>query len=857
MELTDRNLPLPQHKALSSVAWKGQWTGILGLCGLLAFSWIPNSYYTMVSWPWIGIWQVAFLMLGVWNIRVIRQFSIPYRLLGYGLDWVVGVALLSSIVSALNADFTTVAFWNVLLFGNYVIALYLLVNWLRQGLPRQYLLVALCAAGTITSIVGLSLWEPSVEMWQSNNFYTALRNSWPLGHHNFVGGYELLILPLVASFCFSQQGWKRWLWVATTSIVAIAFYVSGSRGALVGGLAILIIGIPTQLWLNRGKSQQRILIISIIALAIGLSVVMSNPRMREIVNITPSPEANQASLAVISDGPTRDRIFMLQAAQDIFKTHPIIGVGPGNLSRVYNLYRPLEVGNGLELVQQLHNTPAQFLAEIGILGIACYTAWLLTVARISVNLHHKISQNTDRYLLLGITASYLGYNVSSLTDYQLENIGISSTLLIITALLINLGDTYIESPSTPKALSHQSRRLASLGVLTFLCASLQIWCRADAALYLAGTALENIQENNLVQADAKLSKASFLAPWDPTYPAIAAEQLISIKDKTTHEKDKAALTKEAISYLESALKVAPNDTWLNQNLAVLLIESNQPKAAEVYAKRAAMLFPRNSNYTYYTLGTSYLQQNKIDQAIEAFSLESLANPIFLTSDIWATEPFADILPTVIDKTLNSYREVISQTSATSLHYQWANEQLAILSWWYQRPTDSIQIEQLRPIIQALLASSNDIQKAVSIVEQQIELGNEDSNLKLLQTWLSPNKYLDSYLEDFKGTNEEKNLLKKHITGNRDIHQWMKSVLKVTSPRLRNGVGFAYRNLYANYIRKILHPRELRVSFFGDLINLFQEAPVVFPQLDQHMATVKAEKLSLTPIHNTHFKSHQS
>lgn len=801
----------------------------------------------MVSWPWIVLWQAAFILLGTWNIWIVRQFSVPYKLLGYGFDWIVGLALLSSIISALNADFTEVAFWNVLLFGNYVIALYLLVNWLRQGLSRQYLFTVVSVAGIITSIIGLYLWEPNTEMWQSNNFYTALRNAWPLGHHNFVGGYELLILPLVASLSFSEKGWKRWIWIAATSIVAIAFYVSGSRGALVGALAILVVGGPIQLWLNRGQSQRRVLVYSIVAFSIGLSVVVSNPRMREIVNFTPSPETNQASLAVISDGPTRDRIFMLQAVEGILKTHPLVGIGPGNLSRVYNLYRPIEVGNGLELVQQLHNTPAQFLAEIGILGISCYTAWLITLLRISLKLHRKIAQASDRHLFLGIAASFLGYSISSLTDYQLENIGISSTLIIITALFISLCDTYIETLNRPKEATRQSRRFLSLGILVFLCTNLQLWLRVDAALYLADSALADIQKNNIIQADAKLSKAHLLASWDPTYPAIAAEQLITIKDGAANQKDKLALTEETITYLNSALAAAPNDTWLNQNLAVLLLDSNKPEKAEVYAERATVLFPRNSNYTYYTLGTSYLKQQKVEQAIDAFSLESLANPKFLTTDIWKTKSFASILPTVLDKTCHGYQKIISITNPSSVQYKWANEQLAILSWWYKRPDNSVNFEQLRPLTQVLLSIQNNTQRAIEIVDKQIRLNSQDIGLQLLQTWLLPEEHLENYLKAFEGTDMEKELLSRHITETRDIHQWMNSVLKVTPQRLRNGVGFAYRNLYANQIKKILYPGELRVSFFGELINLFQEAPVVFPQLDQHIATIQTENLLQQPL----------
>ncbi|MEO0770565.1 MAG: hypothetical protein AAFY72_14260, partial [Cyanobacteria bacterium J06649_4] len=210
MELTDGAPSLPKQETLS-IVWQGQWIGVVGLACILAFSWIPGSYYSMVGWPWVILWQVAFLLLGAWHIWAIRQFSVPFRRLGYGFDWIVGMALLVNILSALNADFKVVALCNVLLLGHYTLTFYLLVNWLRQGLTKMFLWFALSLAGIVTSIIGLSFWRPTSDMWLSNNFYAALRNPWPLGHHNFVGGYELLLLPITVSFGLSQQGWKKWV----------------------------------------------------------------------------------------------------------------------------------------------------------------------------------------------------------------------------------------------------------------------------------------------------------------------------------------------------------------------------------------------------------------------------------------------------------------------------------------------------------------------------------------------------------------------------------------------------------------------------------------------------------------------
>ncbi len=826
--------------------------GVLGFACLLAFSWIPNSYYFMVGWPWILIWQITFLILGAWQIWIVRQFAVPFRPLGHGFDWVVGGALSVSVVSALGAEFKAVALWNVILVGNYAIALYLLVNWLRQELPRKRLWFALTLAGWITSVVGLSLWRPTPDMWLSDNFYTALRNAWPLGHHNFVGGYELLLLPMTASFALSQQGWKRWVSMGAAATVAVALYVSGSRGAMIGALAVFVVGTPILLWLHRAQASRRWLIGCAVGLAIVLSITASNPRMRSLFQVAAPSQVGQ-TVSVVADGPAQDRLFMLKAAQNIFSTHPLTGVGPGNLSRVYNLYRPVEVGTGLELVQQLHNTPAQMLAELGALGLAVYGGWLIGLLRLSVRLHSKLSNLSDRYLFYGICASYFGYSVSSLTDYQLENIGISSTLLIMTALLINLGDTCIDIPSRSAGLSRQSRRWLSLGILAFLCLSFQLWTRFDAGLYLSNAAIRDIGDRNLVEADAKWFKAGRLVAWDPTYPALAAEQLILLRAGAANQADEASLTKSAIEYLGAALRAAPNDTWLNQNMAVLQLDSNEPKKAEFYVQRASMLSPRNTNYTYYTLGLSYLQQDQIEQAIAAFSLEGIANPSFLTADIWKDENFALMLPVVLEKVLESDRYILSQTNPASLDYEWINEQIALLSWWYERPLEGIEVAKLRPLVQAILQLEDQPEAALSTIDQQLKRNADDASLRLLQAWRSPKKYLESYLKDFEGTQEERDLLVKHINQNRDIRTWMGSVLNQAPQSRRNGVGFAYRNLSANNVVQILYPGELRMSFFSELLGLFEEAPRIFPQLDQEISAVKATELSLPPLSETHFQ----
>lgn len=844
MDIASNLASANDHEPSLPTQWRSQWIGGIGLLTLLAFTWLPNSYSYMVGWPYILIWQGAFFILGIYTIRVCRQFSIPFGRLGYGLDGVVALTIFAATLSTLNAQFRAVACWNLLLIINYVVFLYLSVNWLRHGkLTRHLLWAILSVTGIATSIVSLALWRPNVGMWLSQDFNAAIRNAQPLGHHNFVGGYELLLLPIVCSFTLSQQGWRRSIGIVATAIVAIALYASGSRGALLGASVLGLFCLGLGLAFSNYRDRRRWIVASCALLLIMTLVLSSNPRIRSLFTITTAATENQkVSIVSIADGPAKDRIFMVEAARNIFVKHPILGVGPGNLSRVYNTYRPAEAGSGLTLVQQLHNTPAQIIAELGILGFSAYFGLLIGIVRLGFILYKLIPEQRDRTLLYGIAASWLGYGISSLSDYQLENIGITVTLVITVALLISLADEYQPHPPSLDLSTH-TRRMCSMLLMVLLASNLQIWGRTNAGLYLAYTAIQDVQGFDFVSADEKWRKANKLVPWDPTYPALASEAVLELMASLEKTEDIQELRLLAIGYCKEAVKAAPNDPWFNQNLAALLLDNGNAAAAEPYAQNAVNLSPRSSNnYTYYTLAISLLMQNKTDESIEAFALEALTNPVFLTTNVWNQVFFLPIRTKVLDKTLNSYQKILSETDMISAQYQWLYEQWAMLSWWHDYPVSEQAQEKIRPLARAMLLSKNNPQKSLQLIDEHISVGQSSKDLQLLQARLSPERYLPKLLKNLEGTDEEKTMLEKSVKRNETMQTWLSEVTTAAESQIRYGSSFAYRNLFADNIRKILYPRDIKMSILPTSIGLFQDAPREYPQMDQYIANVRAKHL---------------
>ena len=818
--------------------WKGQWLGILGLSALLSFTALPNSYTLMVSWPYCLWWQGAFFILLFWGIWISRQFSQPLRLLGYRLDWVVLLIVGSSALSTLFAQFRAVATTNLLLIASYAIVLYLCVNWLCQSPAlKMNLWRGLVFVSTLTCGVGLAFWRPTSQMWSSQNFYSAIRNHWPLGHHNFVGGYCLLLLPIVIGFTLSQSRRQRWAGVVAIVVNAIALYVSGSRGALLGVLSLGIVSLFFYCFRYPHKNKKHWAVVGLLSLAI-VAMLVSNPRVRSLSMARPFSANSTFTIENITDGPTKDRLFMLQAGQNIFRKHPLLGVGPGNLSRVYNLYRPLQVGNGLDLVQQLHNTPAQLLAELGFMGCSGYLLWLAILLKLGYTLHRTINDRTDRILLYSIGASWFAYSISSLTDYQLENIGIASTLTITSALLIYLATQYI-----PNSLSAEPtkrvRRVASLGLLLYLSITVQFWVRADVGLYLSTIAQQNSQNFNFAAADADWTKAAYLVPWDPTYAALSADQLISTLPNTTDSDSFESLVSAAIASLKSALKAAPNDSFFSQNLAVLSL-STDPAQAEQHMRHAIRLFPRSPHYAYYTLGCIYLKQGENTQATTAFTLEAIANPQFLVEPLWQQSPFSDLLPAVTTQTLTAWQSLLAATTLDSSQRAWLTQQMALIQWWQgHSPASSFRSDN--PLVQAIFQIDNNPDLALRLLNQ---MNGEALKPSLIKAWLAPDQYLSTLLEKSESTAEEQQRLKDDIRAHRDIREWLTSVHQPISTQQRFGLSFAYRNAHANNIRSVSSAAGPQRLPLLEQLALFPPPPREFLLLDRKIAEIGTQALSL-------------
>jgi Flp pilus assembly protein TadD len=538
------------------------------------------------------------------------------------------------------------------------------------------------------------------------------------------------------------------------------------------------------------------------------------------------------------EGEPQDRLFMWQASGNIFRSHPLFGVGAGNMSRMYNLYRPVEVGTGASAVQQLHNTPIQILGELGLLGLISQLFTLGTLAVLWFRLSRKISEVNECYLLYGIGASILGYTVSSLTDYQLENISISSSLVILIVLLIGLSDNY--QLSSIGTLSRSKRRWLSLGGITAVVLALFIWIPVNFAMSLVVKSEQDFAAGNFEKAYQKISQASSLVPWDPIYSLLAGFQLLEARETIQDPFLFNQLTKLIAQQFENSQKAAPNDDVFNHNLGIIYQELQDPRQAQLYLSRATQLLSRVPYYTYYLLGQQYLKQGQDKKAATALSVQGLINPEFLTFSAWEKLPLSYIRETVVRETLSELETLWQQTSSNSIY-----NNIAVLKWWYKKPIQDIDLEKLSPINQALLLVEKTPQKSLEIINTALQENPKNFSLLLFRAWINPEEYLDEYLALNPNLNDgEKKLIQENINNYRNLRDWLVSRKVNLGKFYRQWLIFSYRNYNASKVAYALTPPDIQPYSRVEQLGLFSAYPQVFPPLDQLIAEIRSKQLEL-------------
>lgn len=790
----------------------------------------------MVSWPWVFVWQVGLLCPVLWLLGLVWQQQVTA--LGNRLDWLVGLFGCGLLVSITFAPFSMQARWYGWATVCLIAALYAVRSWATTPERRRSLLIAQAYLSLAFILMSLTLWTTQTlipELDRLREFQAVgltlgydfsrleLRNWAPIGHQNYVAGYLVLALPLLISLAWTQTKWRRWIWAIGAGFGLLALYTTSSRAGWLGLAAEVVAAIGLLAW-RSALPRRWITALSLAGLSGLVGLVLVNNRLRgAIAGIFSSQASSQAS------GELAYRLITNTTGWQMGISHWFTGTGPGSVPLLYQQYRPGWAGRDGEWAYQLHSTPAQIWAELGIwaallglstIGLIIPLIWRFLQTQAAANPRSRVIS-----LVMSLVISLVGYTVVSLTDYQLDNLSISGTIVIYLAVLA----AECADDAVPITLSVNPSRFTTLAGVGILLTTL-IWLIPIQRAWMLSSqgfaALARQDVNGFVQA---LTQAQQLAPQEPYYLHQLGWNLGQLSLQTQSAPVQQATRTDAIAWLQRSLQVSPAQEFASTNLAWLVLDRDPAAAARLFA-HSAQLIPTKRG-VFYGLGLSLLAQAKPEAAMTALTLEALRDPVFVTSPIWKLPQLQPLYRSVLDRLTSRYTTLLTAATHPALIAQLQQSRGGV-RWWTGDLTGAHAdlAPAGLPLSQTVLA----IAAGQSIPASQLE---PSAGQAAIAAWLNPTQRATLLQQAWIFATHQTpppDLLQQLVDSmgrSTSLDQWLKQNAP-TRPYRRERAGFGVLSRHIDGPIPIDFPTVIDnvplTNFFPDLVPSFFYAP----ELDQ-------------------------
>jgi O-antigen ligase len=269
-----------------------------------------------------------------------------------------------------------------------------------------------------------------------------------VNRHNFAAYMELTIaLPLGLLLTGAIKRDQRLLYLTAIVLMAVALFLSGSRGGLVALLAEVLLAIVLTTPIRGTKPFAVRLALGaaiLIAVVVGTILVGGDTSLTRIAETAASQDV------------TTDRTHIWAVSLDVIKQNFPFGAGLGAFGVAYTR---TDGRSGLARVEQAHNDYLQTLADAGIVGAligGAFLFFLFRAARRSIYRNNRFR----RGVAVGAVVGIFGVLVHSIFDFVLHTTAITLLFLMLAALLVAAGKRYDDDIHEPRHAG--SRRKGSV-----------------------------------------------------------------------------------------------------------------------------------------------------------------------------------------------------------------------------------------------------------------------------------------------------------------------------------------------------------------------------------------------------------
>lgn len=361
-----------------------------------------------------GINIIAPLLLLVWLFKKLKFRQVSQEKMGYPelLKWMgfLGLTVLLSLINAKNlaAAFKNIVDEYVLLATIFLISLDVIKTkeQLRKSLWAGF------AALIITIGVGLYQYIVLGDARIESTFSVATQTG------VYFAGTALLIL----AFLLFRKTTSRPTLVGSALLFFVnlaCLIMSGTRAAWLGFFAGMLFLLFLALRYRLISLNKIIILFAIIMLAaflIDMSWVLER-----LVSITD-----------LSNSSNQQRIKMLLGGLEMFKDHPLIGVGIGQFPIVYKDY----LLPGAKVYTHIHCFYLHLLVELGLIGFSVFLLLVYKVLKTGINMNASSSDGKS-WFYYGVLGALVGIGVCNLFDWTFLNLQVGSFTLILAGMWLN------------------------------------------------------------------------------------------------------------------------------------------------------------------------------------------------------------------------------------------------------------------------------------------------------------------------------------------------------------------------------------------------------------------------------------
>jgi O-antigen ligase len=229
-----------------------------------------------------------------------------------------------------------------------------------------------------------------------------------LSHWMTYSGLLMLVFAIALARVLFGRGERTWAALVIPALV-VAVAVTFTRGAMIGLCAAAAVLFALK--------DFRLFAVAPLVVAI-------------FVAVAPGQISDRFASIFDRKNPTNmDRVAMLGEGERMIRAHPLTGVGPAMVQRLYAEYRGNDAVNAIN--PHLHNVPLQIAAER---GIPALLAWLWFIVAVVIDLWTRFARSENRFLPAAALACVVALLVAGLFEYNFGDSEILMLFLIVVTL---------------------------------------------------------------------------------------------------------------------------------------------------------------------------------------------------------------------------------------------------------------------------------------------------------------------------------------------------------------------------------------------------------------------------------------